>query len=273
MTAEDIEDEIARTRGEMTETLTAIERKLSPQQIMDQAVDTMREFLSDRTRVAQMVRDNPIPLALVGLGLGWMAVSAATSGGRAQARGRYGSYEAMEGVSPGWAGEDTGAGYAPGVESPSYGTAGVATEYAGVTAGGTSSTSGTIGQARETMRDTADRARGRVSQWSRQARSSASQAADRTRDAFQDRPLMMGALALAVGAAVGAMLPRSRAEEETFGEMGGDLAQKAREAGSDLAQKATRVAERAMQGAREEGGKEAERSFGRESGSPSGMTH
>ena len=99
MTAEDIEHEIARTRGEMADTLTAIERKLSPQQIMDQAVDTMRDFLSDRSRVAEMVRDNPIPLALVGLGLGWLAVTAATSR-RAGASARAGSYESMEGVSP-----------------------------------------------------------------------------------------------------------------------------------------------------------------------------
>lgn len=269
MTAEDIEDEIARTRSEMTDTLTAIERKLSPQQIMDQAVDTMREFLSDRTRIAQMVRDNPIPLTLIGLGLGWMAVTAATgSSGRASARSRYGSYEAMEGVSPAWGGDETGAGYAPGVESPSYGTAGSA-EYAGAAAGA----AGAAGQARDAVREAAQRTRGRVSDWGRQARASAGQAADRTRDAFQDHPLTMGVVALAVGAAVGAMLPRSRMEAETLGETAGELARQARETGAELAQKAGRVAERAVQGAREEGGKEAERSFGPQTGSPSGMTH
>lgn len=259
MTTEDIEDEIARTRGEMTDTLTAIERKLSPQQIMDQAVDTMREFLSDRSRVAQMVRDNPIPLALIGLGLGWMAVSAATSG--ESRRAKAGSYESMEGVSPGWSGDETGGGYAPGVESPAYGTAGSA-EY-----------SAKIESAREGMRHAAHRTRGKVAEWGRQARVSANQAADRTRDAYNDHPLTMAALALAAGAAVGALLPRSRMESQTLGEVGGELARQARQTGSELAEKASRVAERAMQGAREEGGKEAERTFRPEGGSPSGLTH
>lgn len=253
MTAEDIEDEIARTRGEMADTLTAIERKLSPQQIMDQAVDTMRDLLSDRSRVAEIVRDNPIPLALVGLGLGWLAISAAT-GRRPAAGTRMGSYESMEGVAPGWRGDDTG--YAPGVESPAYGAV-----------------AGAIESGAESAAAAAAQARGRVTDWGRQARASANQAADRTRDAFQDHPLTMGAVAMMVGAAVGILLPRSRAEERALGEMGGDLARQAREAGGELAHKAGRVAERAMQGAREEGSKEVDRSFGRESGSPSGLPH
>lgn len=263
MTTEDIEDEIARTRGEMTDTLTAIERKLSPQQIMDQAVDTMREFLSDRSRVANMVRDNPIPLALIGLGLGWLAVSATTSGGgRAAAGTRLGSYESMEGVSPAWGGDDSGAGYAPGVENPAYGTAGAA-EYAGEAA------REGLGQARESVRHAAQRTRGRVSEWGRQARASANQAAGRTREAYQDHPLTMAALALAAGAAVGALLPRTRAESQALGETAGNLARQARQAGSELAEKAGRVAERAVHGAKEEG----ERAFRQEAGSPSGLTH
>ncbi|MBI5162736.1 MAG: DUF3618 domain-containing protein [Magnetospirillum sp.] len=75
MTTEDIQEQIERTRGEMASTLSAIERKLSPRQLMDQAVDTMRELASDQSRVSQMVRENPIPLALIGLGIGWLAVA------------------------------------------------------------------------------------------------------------------------------------------------------------------------------------------------------
>lgn len=250
MSTEEIEDEIARTRGEMADTLTAIERKLSPQQIMDQAVDTMREFLSDRSRIAEMVRDNPIPLALIGLGIGWMAVSAA-SGCRAEAR--TGSHESMEGIGSGWSGEGGTAG---------YGSAGAGAEYS-------ERLEGLAQQAKDTVQGATDRARGRVADWSRQARTSARQAAGRTRDAYQDHPLTMGALALVVGAAVGALLPRSRAEGEILGETAGDMARQARQAGSDLVEKASRVAERAVQAGKEEG----ERVFRPEGGSPSSMTH
>ncbi|MBY0430583.1 MAG: DUF3618 domain-containing protein, partial [Rhodospirillales bacterium] len=68
---EEIQDDIERMRSEMTDTLHAIERKLSPRQMMEQAMDTMRDV--NPTRVMDAVRDYPVPLALIGLGLGWIA--------------------------------------------------------------------------------------------------------------------------------------------------------------------------------------------------------
>ncbi|MBX9633767.1 MAG: DUF3618 domain-containing protein, partial [Magnetospirillum sp.] len=199
MITEHIEDEIERTRDEMASTLNAIERKLSPKQIMDQAVDTMRELASDPSRVAQVVRDNPVPLALIGLGIGWLAVSGSMGRKSAVAGG---SYESMEGLAPSW----NSAGGAPGVEDSAYGAA----EYVGEGKDMRERASQFAGAARETVSRAADRTRGRVSRWSNQARSTANQAADRTRDAYQEHPLTMGLVAVLVGAAVGALLPRSR---------------------------------------------------------------
>ena len=128
------------------------------------------------------------------------------------------------------------------------------------------------GNARETVSRAADRTRGRVSQWSSQARRSANQAAYRTRDAYQDHPLTMGLVAVLVGAAFGAILPRSRAESEGLGQAAGDVLRQARQAGAELVDKAGRVADRAVQAAKEEG----ERAYRQEAGSPgttSSMTH
>ncbi len=275
MTTKDIEVEIERTRGEMASTLNAIERKLSPKQIMDQAVDTMRELASDQSRVAQVVRDNPIPLALIGLGVGWLAVSGAM-GRRSSAE--VGSYESMEGVSPAW-GTEEGYGYAPGVESPTYGTAGASTEYA---SSGSSSGSDlrsragqVAGQARERASEIADRTRGRVSQWTARARGQASQATYRTREAYNDHPLTMGLVAALVGAAVGAILPRSRPATETLGSAASDVMRQARQAGSEMMDKAGRVAERAVQAAKEEGSRayDQEAGSGTSPGTTSSMTH
>lgn len=262
MTTEDIEGEIERTRDEMASTLNAIERKLSPKQIMDQAVDTMRDLVSDQSRVAQAVRDNPIPLALIGLGLGWLAVS--SSMGRKSAAAE-GSYESMEGLAPSWS---SGAGL-PDVESAAYGTAGSA-EYTGGGEGrDVRQRAGQLaGSARETVSRATDRTRGRVSEWRSQARSSANQAANRTRDAYEDHPLTMGLVAALVGAAVGALLPRSRAESEGMGTAASDALRQARRAGAEIADKAARVAERAVQAGKEE--------YRQEAGSPgatSSMTH
>jgi ElaB/YqjD/DUF883 family membrane-anchored ribosome-binding protein len=276
MTTKDIEGDIERTRDEMTSTLNAIERKLSPKQIMDQAVDTMRELASDQSRVAQVVRDNPIPLALIGLGIGWLAVSGAM--GR-KSSAEVGSYESMEGLAPAWGSEGAGYGYAPGVESPPYGTAGSSTEYAAGTSTAEdlrSRASQLSGQARERASELADRTRGRVSQWTSQARSQANQATYRTREAYQDHPLTMGVVAALVGAAFGAILPRSRTEAETLGSAAGDVMRQARQAGSEMMDKAGRVAERAVQAAKEEGSRAYEQEAGTTSTSPgttSSMTH
>ncbi|MBC7905394.1 MAG: DUF3618 domain-containing protein [Rhodospirillaceae bacterium] len=258
MTAtEHIEDEIERTRDEMASTLNAIERKLSPKQIMDQAVDTMRELASDQSRVAQVVRDNPIPLALIGLGIGWFAVSS-SMGRRSSAS--EGSYESMEGLAPAWG---------SGTESQTYGTAGSA-EYTSEGRDMRERASQLAGSARESVSRAADSTRGKVSQWSQQARTSANQAAGRTRDVYQDHPLTMGVVAALVGAAFGAMLPRSRAESETLGQAAGDMLRQARQAGSELVDKAGRVADRAVQAAKEEG----ERAYRQETpGTTSSMTH
>lgn len=273
MTTEDIQDEIERTRGEMATTLSAIERKLSPRQIMDQAVDTMRELASDQSRVGSVVRENPLPLALIGLGIGWLAISGAMSRSRSGASSTEGSYESMEGAA-GWGGTElSGAstyGYAPGAEGSGYGTAGSA-EYAsgGGNGGMRERASQVTGEAGARLSQATTGARARVSQWSRQARSSASQAADRTWDAYQEHPLTMGFVAVLVGAALGALVPVSRREEEMMKGTADDLVSRAREAGSEVMDKAARVADRAVQAAKDE----TKQAFREEKGtSPTGTT-
>ncbi|MCR6631079.1 MAG: hypothetical protein NVV74_14100 [Magnetospirillum sp.] len=130
-------------------------------------------------------------------------------------------------------------------------------------------------QAGRSLRAAAQRTRGRVSDWGRQARSSATTVADRTRGAYQDHPLTMAALALMAGAAMGALLPRSRTEEETLGGAGGELARQARQTGGELAEKASRVAERAVQAGKDEAERTLRQETGspQEAGSPSRMTH
>lgn len=73
---EQIEDDIEHTRADLSETLDAIERKLSPSQIVDQATDYFfsgpGEFGSNLTR---QIKANPIPVALIGIGLAWLVLS------------------------------------------------------------------------------------------------------------------------------------------------------------------------------------------------------
>jgi hypothetical protein len=83
-----IRAEIEQTRSELSGTINAIQEKLSPQNLVEQAKESVRDatigrveqMVSDAKDTAresgdnlmQMVRDNPLPAAIVGLGLGWL---------------------------------------------------------------------------------------------------------------------------------------------------------------------------------------------------------
>lgn len=74
---EQIEREIRDTRAEVGATLDAIQSKLTPGQMMDQALSYLRTSLpADFGRnMNDTVRNNPLPVALVGIGLAWMMAS------------------------------------------------------------------------------------------------------------------------------------------------------------------------------------------------------
>ncbi|MDQ5826373.1 MAG: DUF3618 domain-containing protein [Chloroflexota bacterium] len=144
---------IEQTRAEMSSTINAIQEKLNPQVLMDQAKDTLQDaasniistakdsvreatvgrvehMVSDITDTAkdtggnfvQMVKDNPIPAALVGLGLGWLLTrNSGSSSNRGQ---NYGYYPDYPDYDRGYRGSG---GYQPqsyGRQGYSYGTSG-----------------------------------------------------------------------------------------------------------------------------------------------------
>ncbi|MCB8840076.1 DUF3618 domain-containing protein [Aurantimonas sp. VKM B-3413] len=71
-------------------------------------------------------------------------------------------------------------------------------------------------------------------------------------DALQEEPLVFGAIAVAVGAAIGAALPSTRREDEWMGETRDRLRDEAFERGRDTLHRAEHVAERAYQAGSEE---------------------
>jgi ElaB/YqjD/DUF883 family membrane-anchored ribosome-binding protein len=70
----EIQAEIERTRREMDGTLSAIEHRLTPGQIFDQGMSYLKdnggtEFVSN---LGEQAKQNPMPVALVGIGLAWL---------------------------------------------------------------------------------------------------------------------------------------------------------------------------------------------------------
>jgi len=90
-TPEQIEREIEQTRQDTAATIAAIEERLSPGRLMDDAWTWMRSSGQGQTFMAnltQTVRDNPIPVALMAISVAWLAIAGSR---KEQSRGRIGS--------------------------------------------------------------------------------------------------------------------------------------------------------------------------------------
>lgn len=79
---EEIQAEIQRTRREMDGTLSAIEQRLTPGQLVDQGLTYLKnsggqEFVSN---LGQQAKQNPLPVALVGIGLAWLMATGKSTG-------------------------------------------------------------------------------------------------------------------------------------------------------------------------------------------------
>ena len=77
---QEIQAEIERTRRQMDGTLNAIEHRLTPGQLYDQGLQYLRhnggtEFLSN---LGEQAKTNPMPVALVGIGLAWLMATQKT---------------------------------------------------------------------------------------------------------------------------------------------------------------------------------------------------
>ena len=81
---EEVQREVRQSRAEVEQTLDAIQERLSPGQLFEQAVEYMRSSNgNDFVRnLGTRVRDNPLPIVLVGTGLAWLILSSSRSSRR-----------------------------------------------------------------------------------------------------------------------------------------------------------------------------------------------
>ncbi len=72
-----IEQDLMRTRARLDATIGELQQKLSPGELMDQAMTYFKESggMELGQKFGQSVRDNPIPVAMIGVGLGWLVVA------------------------------------------------------------------------------------------------------------------------------------------------------------------------------------------------------
>jgi hypothetical protein len=286
--SEEIQRDIERTRAEMGETLDAIRDKLSPGEILDQALsyfksnrsgngskmgETASQWASD---LGDTLKHNPVPVALIGAGLAWLMMGGSRRTVRAESHStRYDRYDAqiydaydMPVSTPGTPAVSSGmrehGGPAP-LSTPQersrQESSSSMRERAGeMTSGVQERVSDMAAGARDRIGHMASSTRHRLSDSADRLRHQASRQGGKTQETFNylrdEQPLVLGALGFALGAALGAGLPPTQREDELMGESRDQVIHRAQQMGEEQLEKAKHVASAASRAAQEQAEKE-----------------
>jgi Protein of unknown function (DUF3618) len=270
--AAEIEREVQQSRADVEQTLDAIQARLSPGQLLDQAVGYFREGRGGEfaRNLGDSIVQNPLPLTLVGVGLAWMMLAGQRSprnGDQLESDYWDDDADAIDEQYVGLAdesmaymhtGADLPAGEGYGEDRGGYGDS---LREAGRTA------KDKMGELGDRARDAGARARERVGRASADLADRAYEARARARyhgrraeqsvvRSFQEQPLVLGAIGVAIGAAIGAALPPSETEDRLMGEARDDALRRATKAGRAQMEKVRAAAGAGVAAAREEAGKQ-----------------
>ncbi|MGQ9426266.1 DUF3618 domain-containing protein [Gilvimarinus sp. F26214L] len=214
-----LEREVDEQRREIGDTIHALEEKFSSREVFNQASGYLREHGGDFARsLSNSVKANPLPVALTAVGVLWMMV-----GQRPSTRMPSYSSDSSEHSSSKMAGlKDKGA--------QLKGKGSAARERMSAGAHDLRSRAGATGR---NLRDKVSGAREGLSHSMEGARGSLGNARGSFEHYLREQPMAVGALGIALGALVGAVLPRTQMEDRTFGDVG----EQARSKAADLAEK------------------------------------
>jgi hypothetical protein len=264
----------------MSETINELQERLSPahlkEQLKDQvreqyqhAKDTVRgatigkvedmvERFSDgvyetRRTIVDTIATNPVASALIGIGaaLLWMNRRSESATGRyaqrSRARGRY--YDREYDHDYGTAGTYPNRG---GDLGPEGGRGGSATSWArtaGDAVGGAAtrvqqSATNLANRAKDTVTGAVGQAQATAGEWVGQAQHQAQRAEERLQASIQESPLAVGAIAVALGTAIGLAVPPTRKENEWMGEARDRLLDRAQSVAHDTIDQVQNAAHR-----------------------------
>jgi hypothetical protein len=231
----ELERDAERVRAQIADTAEHLQDKMSPGQLMDEVVNYFKDGDINQMlgNLKTQVRENPLALAMVGSGLAWLMMGSGPGGTNGLPNRNALSGDRQSGRP--MAGSNTyGANTS---NSTSFGSGGSASAGTGFRASASalgekvSETAGELSEsAARTMHDLRDGAADSLSHASQAGADAAARAKSTFFDALDREPLVLGALGVAVGAAIGAMLPTTSVEREYLG----DASSKAREGAGEL---------------------------------------
>jgi hypothetical protein len=243
-----IRAEIRETRERMGETIEEIGERLNPSRLKEQVKENIRDATIGRVEnmatnavervnetrrtLTNTIRENPIPAALVGIGLGWIwwnqrQQGSSLGGSRFSARSGRTRVDVTRSYSPGT--EFSGPYAEP---SAAYASAqGVTSQEGGLTE-----------TVKETAGQLADRAQDVAGTVAEQTRTQTR----RVQEQFYENPLAIGTATLALGLAAGLAVPATRQEAQLVGDARDKLVDRVRNVARETADKVQNVAERVI---------------------------
>jgi ElaB/YqjD/DUF883 family membrane-anchored ribosome-binding protein len=231
-----LEREIDQTRAEMNQTLGALERRLTPGQIVDEAMGLFREHGRDfAANLGSSIKENPVPAMLAAVGIGWLMFGSKRPSRPTGAYGHYADYDPNDEGTVGAVGESIKSKMADAGDK---------------VRGGAMAARDRLG---ESWTSSKDAVMGRVNQTADLAQAQANRAREGFNTLLDEQPIMLGALGLAVGAAIGAMLPSTEQEDRLLGPARDKTFSQIKERGAEVYEqvrdKAENAVEKVQQGA------------------------
>jgi hypothetical protein len=258
---EQLRAEIEDTRAEMSQTINEIQERLSPENVMDQVKEKVREATVGKVErlmssvgetigevteparevigragstiketgrsTADVIWRNPIPVALIGLGVGMLMMRARRGNGYDyDDMSRSGSRLRQRSLT---GQTDYESGRTRSDVGQTYDT-----------------TTGTLNQVKHTASDLAHRSTDALNDLGTRAKDTATTLSNRFGQVLRENPLAVGAVAVAAGTAVGLVLPSTRLENEYIGETSEKFVDKAQEVAREAIDKVQSAAQQQM---------------------------
>lgn len=220
---EQLEREVDERRAHMSDTLNALEQKLSPGHLFDQVVEYTRanggEFSQN---LVNTVKNNPVPTLLTAVGLTWLFYGQNASP-RQQVDSRSGTTSNYN-------------------RETAYSSSGTSQTNIGAEAGEfKNSITNSLAGAKHSAADRAHK----LGEQAHQAANSLRHSGERARAGFtqllDEQPLALGAIGIAIGALLGGSLPATAKEDQLMGEYRDTLADKASSSAREAYDKASEV--------------------------------
>jgi hypothetical protein len=251
---DEVRRDIEHTLSQMDETVDALADRLSPEHLIDQAWGRLRGGADEG--IGRVVREHPIPVALVGVGLGWLAVEQATGSDSHEGNGGGGGDGAPGETLP--TREHRGRiedRYSPAVVTEED-EPGLGERVSDATSSARERAKAKASEVGDRAREMKERASEAVSAASSEVEARARRTGDRARRGFwellEENPLALGAVAFGVGLASGISVPSSEAEDRLMGRASDTLEAEAKRIGRETAEKTKHVAKDAATAAARE---------------------